>query len=107
MKNRIKLLRRKENLTQVKAGKAMGVAHTTIGRWENEERNPDGQEIWDLAEVLRVHPGEIFKELPSNRLSTEQQLAVDLMEQMDADDLRDWLSIGRSLAKKHRGKTAA
>lgn len=107
MKNRLKELRERAKLTQVQLGELMKVAHSTIGRWENDRRTPNANQMRKLAQILGVHPGELYSRMPSDYLSVEQRLAIDLAAEMDPPELRDWLSVGRALAKKRRGKTAA
>ena len=51
---RLKRLRKEKGLTTTALGKLIGVNHTTISRWENEEMEPSFNNIFSLTKVLNV-----------------------------------------------------
>lgn len=54
---RIKSLRAKRNVTTRELGKAIGVASTTISKWEKSQTIPSAENIYNLAKFFNVSPG--------------------------------------------------
>jgi transcriptional regulator with XRE-family HTH domain len=60
MKN-LKKLRKKAGLTTEQIARMMGVAQSTVGRWESEEdRYPAGKELPKLADILRCKVSDFY-----------------------------------------------
>lgn len=51
---RLRELRKEENLTLQDIGKAIGVSTNTVSRWERQERLPNILNIVDLAKYFKV-----------------------------------------------------
>lgn len=51
---RLKELRKEENLTLADVSKSIGVSINTVSRWEREERLPNVINIADLARLFKV-----------------------------------------------------
>lgn len=58
--NRVAFHREVAGLTQARLASLVGVAPTTIARWETDETVPSERTMLVLAEVLRVRPGDLF-----------------------------------------------
>lgn len=57
----LKELRKKSGLTTEQVARMMGVALSTVGRWENEEdRYPAGKELPKLADILRCKISDFY-----------------------------------------------
>lgn len=53
--------RKSKNLTQIDLAEAIEVTRTTISKYETGVGNPRLNKILDLAEVLEIHPSELFR----------------------------------------------
>lgn len=60
MKNKIKVLRAENNLTQEELASKAGIARTTLAMIENEKAIPDGKTIAALVKALNKPANEIF-----------------------------------------------
>ena len=63
MKNRIKVIRAEQNLSQEALAKKAGISRTTLVSIEKGTANPDGQTIAKLVKALKKPANEIFFEL--------------------------------------------
>ena len=63
MKNRIKVLRAEQNLTQEQLAKLAWTSRTTIAMIENGKTTPDGDTIASLVKALKTPANLIFFEL--------------------------------------------
>lgn len=61
IKNRIKELRAKNDMTQLDLARRVGVRRETIGNLENGRYNPSLVLAWDIAKVFGVKIEDIFK----------------------------------------------
>ncbi|WFQ81308.1 LexA family transcriptional regulator [Xenorhabdus sp. SF857] len=59
---RIRLCRKRLNLTQRELGKLVGVSHVAISQWEKEETEPKGDNLLALASALGCSPEYILKD---------------------------------------------
>jgi transcriptional regulator with XRE-family HTH domain len=60
MKNRIKELRKKSNMTAASFAEKVGVSLTTLSKWENDRGNPR-EETWEqIADILGVSIGYVM-----------------------------------------------
>ena len=60
MKNRIKIIRAEQGLTQEKLAEKAGISRTTLAVIETEKAIPDGQTIAKLVRALKVPANKIF-----------------------------------------------
>lgn len=51
---RIMILRKEQNLSQVQLAQAMGVTRQAISKWENDQTSPDTMKLIQLADVLNT-----------------------------------------------------
>jgi transcriptional regulator with XRE-family HTH domain len=51
---RLKELRLEKDLTQTELGEAVGLSQSTIGAYENNEREPNFEKLLELAKYFRV-----------------------------------------------------
>lgn len=71
----LKFLREQSKLSQNKLAELSNVNQTTIARWENEEISPSLDNIYDVADVLKVSIADL-----TGRDLTEQQPVFDELE---------------------------
>lgn len=57
---KIREIRKNNNLTQKDLAKLSGIAEITIRKYENNERNPKKEQIEKIAKALKVTPFEIM-----------------------------------------------
>lgn len=57
----IKYYRQKQNLTQEKLAKALGVSSQAVSKWETSETYPDGALLVSLAQILEVSLDTLFE----------------------------------------------
>lgn len=60
MKNNLKMLRKKKNITQDELSKKAGVSRTTLSTIESGQSNPDARTISKLVKALGVPANKIF-----------------------------------------------
>lgn len=65
--HKIKELRKKAGLTQVKFAEAMGVTQSTVSQWENGRVLPDTARLPALAEALGCSVADLFSKQPNGR----------------------------------------
>ncbi len=65
--HKIKELRKKAGLTQVKFAEAMGVTQSTVSQWENGRVLPDTARLPALAEALGCSVADLFSEQTNGR----------------------------------------
>jgi putative transcriptional regulator len=63
MKNKIKVIRAENNLSQAALAKKAGISRTTLVSIEKGTSTPDGQTIAKLVKALNKPAGEIFLDL--------------------------------------------
>jgi methanogenic corrinoid protein MtbC1/DNA-binding XRE family transcriptional regulator len=66
--DRLKHLRKQKGLTQKQLGEALGIGQTAIANYEQGNRNPDGEGLMRIAEILEVSVDALLgREDPSAR----------------------------------------
>ena len=71
MKNRIKIIRAEQNLTQEALAKKANITRTALAMIENDKATPDGETIAKLVEALNTPANKIFFAL--DVVCTQQQ----------------------------------
>src|SRR5260221_1535166 len=95
---RLKTIRAATDLTLEELADKLGVSHATVQRWETGQRQDKfSQRIYKLAKILKVHPGEIFDELPKGSLTLSQKRAADIAANLTGERLAAWLATGIQL----------
>ena len=51
----IKSLRTKEGMTQDELANKIGVVRSTVGNWEQGKRNPDLEQLEEIADLFNLH----------------------------------------------------
>lgn len=101
--NRLKTLRQQRGLTQGELAERVGVRQPSINRYERNNRKLSAEKIYQLAEALGVHPGEILQELPATGLnSREERSAAEVARRLRPDDFKNWLTMGSALARDRK-----
>ena len=49
---RICVLRKKQNISQVQLARALGISRQAVSKWENDQSSPDTIKLIQLAEIL-------------------------------------------------------
>jgi transcriptional regulator with XRE-family HTH domain len=78
-------------------GERLGVAHTTIGRWEKGEVPVTVEVLEKLAEVYGITRSQIEHSPDSADMVAFLDRAQHIIEGMPSEDLERWLQIGESL----------
>lgn len=60
VRNRIAMVREARGLTQRELAGLLGIAHTTLGRWETDQHFPPDAMVGKLAQVLRCRPSDLY-----------------------------------------------
>jgi transcriptional regulator with XRE-family HTH domain len=101
--NRLKTLREQRGLSQAELAKRVGVKQATISRYETDDRSLKASQIYRLATVLEVHPGEILQELPASGLETgAERAAAEIARRLRHQDLQTWLTTGVAFARDRK-----
>jgi transcriptional regulator with XRE-family HTH domain len=58
--DRLAELRKRKGMTQTALAERMGVEQPTIGRWETGRREPNFEQLFQLAGILDVEPGSLI-----------------------------------------------
>lgn len=101
----LKLLRKKQKMTQTDLAKALNLSPGTIGMWETNKRNPDIQTLKRIADFFGVSVSEIVgdSESPPQSVAFEhpaiQQAAPGITESE-----REILALFRRLTDIQRGE---
>ncbi len=66
---KLKALRKKQNLTQAQLGEALGVAQRTVASWEQETRQPDLDTLVALAKFFQVSTDYLLGNSPPKNIN--------------------------------------
>lgn len=89
--NRLKELRKEQNITQSNLAKILNVTQDSISLWEKNKRVPDTQYIIQLADYFNVSADYLLGrsddfgnvDVPSDvKLSSEEQYALDMFRDL-------------------------
>lgn len=89
--------RKARNLSQQTVGAALGVAHTTIGRWENGDVPITVQDLERLAELYAATPRQLEHPPEMASLVAFMERAQHIVADLPPDSLEKWLSLGEAL----------
>ena len=77
---RLRILRKKNGLTQLQLGALIGVSLKTVQRWENSERQPRLDEIKKLVQALNVSENDLLNEVSPERWVLKIKVADNFEE---------------------------
>jgi len=97
MQNHLRAWRKLRKLSLPMVGERLGVAHTTIGRWEKGEVPVTVEVLEKLAEVYGITRSQIEHSPDSADMVAFLDRAQHIIEGMPSEDLERWLQIGESL----------
>lgn len=101
MPNRLKTIREMRNLTLEEVGDHLGISHSTVLRWESGKYPFGSDRALELARFYKVHPGELFAELPTTGVANPiEKQAVTIVRALAPAERDQWLSMGVTLARK-------
>ena len=83
---RIRSERERQGISQAELAQRLGKSQAAVSFWEGGRRSPDVEDLVLLGEVLRLDPGILLTELPSE--SARVLLRAEV-ERLELDDLAD------------------
>ena len=101
----LKLLRKKQKMTQTDLAKALNLSPGTIGMWETNKRNPDIQTLKRVADFLGVSVSEIvgdFESPPQSAAFEHPPIQQDAPGITESE--REILALFRRLTDIQRGE---
>ncbi|EHM6109636.1 helix-turn-helix domain-containing protein [Salmonella enterica] len=83
---RIKKRRKELNLTQREVAKLAQVSHVTISKWESDDNEPQGRNLFQLSQALQCSPtwilyGDEDKQPALPVVSEEDKITLDELEE--------------------------
>lgn len=88
-----------KNFTQEEVAAKLGVAHSTISRWENSSMAIDTAGLTSLARLYGCTPAQLVGGPPDTAEQVAKLTQVqDILSDLPEDVQREWLAIGRRLA---------
>jgi len=60
MRNRIAMAREARGMTQQQLAALLGIARSTLAKWESDGSRPSDVMVGRLSQVLRCRPGQLF-----------------------------------------------
>lgn len=79
---------------------SLGVAHTTVSRWETGDVPVNAEVLESLAKIYGISRRQIENPPEAAELIAFFDRAQHVVEGLDKDDLDRWLAIGESLVRK-------
>lgn len=70
---RILVVLRERNMTQVEFAKQVGIATSTISEWKKKKTNPTADKIMDICNVLQITPEQL---LTGKGIEDEEEIAA-------------------------------
>ena len=86
--NKLKNLRKQNDLTQEDLAKLLGTANSTISMYERDARVPDFETMRNLAEIFRVDMNYLVGHSPSSeppKLTEGEEMILDLFRRVPED----------------------
>jgi len=100
MRNHLRSLRLRNNLTQEGLARLAGTTHATIQRLETGKRRLDDKWIEVFSRIFQCHPGELFAPMPTEEvLSEDERLAVAYVRRIPPDRRPLWFQVGHSFGE--------
>lgn len=103
--NRIKELRKENNMTQADLAKILNVTDRSVGFYENEKRDPDTDTLKTLANLFNVSIDYLLGRT-ENKKTNDIKIALNSIstDGLDADDIDMVKGIIENLKKKNKNK---
>ena len=98
LQSHLRAWRKHAGLSQEQLGNSMGVAHTTVGRWERGEVPLTTKEFERLAQVFEATPAELLVAPPDAKMVSVLHEPYDIVRNMSPETLQHWLEIGKKLS---------
>ena len=89
------------NLTLKDVAAASGFADNTISQWETAVRPMKLEHLKKLAEIYGVSPPALLMAPEDAPRALAMREAADLAAKLPADDLAEWIKLGRRLSPDH------
>lgn len=95
----LKAWRKAAGHTLETAAEALGIAHTTVGKWENGVTQMPLDRLDDLAKLYRAnHPWELLFPPDDRAHAPKLAEAHAILRALPAEQAAAWLLIGRTMA---------
>lgn len=92
--------RQYRDLTQIDVGAALGVRHSTVGRWEIGTTPINILDMERLATLYGVEPAILLTDPLQASAPDEVDKAREILSKLDEADRADWLKSGERLARR-------
>lgn len=106
IKDKLKELRKKNNLTQVEFAKIFNIANGTVGNWESGIRQPDHEMLSKIADFYGVSVDFILEretlESESKQRSEKEELMMQLFRSAP-EEMQESFLLAFELALKGQG----
>ena len=89
--------RKHRKLTQAAVGEKVGVTHTTVGRWENNQMALTTENLDALAALYNATASQLLATPADAALVATLDRANEIIKSMDDKTREHWLAIGDSL----------
>lgn len=91
--------RKAHGLTLEQLANRIGSKANTLSGWETGTRTLDLEDLQRLAAAYEVHPAALLFAPPGGPKFENLRLASEILEHVDPEVAREWLSVGTRLAK--------
>ena len=89
LSDRLKELRKSNNLTQTELGKILGVGKTTISMYENNNSTPNDEIKLKIAEYFNVSVDYLLGKTDTKNYTEDNNVTIALHSDTEYDDLPD------------------
>ncbi len=106
MANRVRELRKSRNLTQQQLADMIGTTKQQVGRLENSKRRLSDHWVERLSQVMKIHPGELWAEVPgsSSELTPQEQAMLDLFRNLSDEQRSALVRLTDTMAQPKLGR---
>ncbi|WP_294405784.1 XRE family transcriptional regulator [uncultured Clostridium sp.] len=89
LSDRLKELRKSNNLTQTELGKILGVGKTTVSMYENNNSTPNDEIKLKIAEYFNVSVDYLLGKTDTKNYTEDNNVTIALHSDTEYDDLPD------------------
>lgn len=87
-----------KKLSLERVGAAIGVRHTTVGRWEKGQLPVTSADLEQLARVYGVPADRLLFD-PADQSAAALATAREVISRMEPEDVTEWLRLGDRLTR--------
>lgn len=89
-------------LSQHEIAERLGVSDPTVSKWLQGKQSMTVAQFFAIARILNAGPEEVLFPPPPNGAAERYREIAEIVEDMSAEDLQAYVTIGRSLQNKKR-----